>query len=148
MNIINNKSLLYSSLVIQAWLSSSLLGKILWLKWLKENNRIFFKSPVGNTLQAKSWQTEAPLRMLLNNLDPNVAENPEELIVYGGLGKAARNQDCLQSIIKTLKAMELDDTLLIQSGKPVGVFKTNYHAPRVLIANSNLVPNWSSWGAL
>lgn len=115
------------------------------VKVAKEVIQGSLKAHTGTTLQAKYWQTEAPLRMLLNNLDPMVAENPEELIVYGGLGKAARNQECLQSIIETLKTMGLDDTLLIQSGKPVGVFKTNHNSPRVLIANSNLVPNWSTW---
>jgi len=96
--------------------------EVLMVKVINKNKKLVFKSPIGNSLQAKSWQTEAPLRMLLNNLDPIVAENPDEMIVYGGLGKAARNLDCLQVIIKTLKEMDIDDTLLIQSGKPVGVF--------------------------
>ena len=103
------------------------------------------KAPTGTTLQAKSWLTEAALRMLMNNLDPDVAEHPESLIVYGGLGKAARNWPCYEQIIKSLQQLENDETLLIQSGKPVGVFKTHEHAPRVLLANSNLVPHWATW---
>lgn len=103
------------------------------------------KAPHGTTLQAKSWLTEAPLRMLMNNLDPDVAENPAELVVYGGLGRAARNWQCYDKIVETLKNLELDETLLIQSGKPVGVFKTHKDAPRVLLANSNLVPHWATW---
>ena len=99
----------------------------------------------GSTLTAKSWLTEAPLRMLMNNLDPDVAENPDQLIVYGGIGKAARNWDCFEKIVETLTDLEADETLLIQSGKPVGVFKTHANAPRVLIANSNLVPHWATW---
>ena len=85
------------------------------------------------------------MRMLMNNLDPDVAEKPEELIVYGGTGKAARNRECLERIISTLKRLEDDETLLIQSGKPVGVFRTHVEAPRVLIANANLVPRWGNW---
>ncbi len=103
------------------------------------------KAPHGNQISCKGWLQEAALRMLMNNLDPNVAEIPEELIVYGGRGKAARNQECYDAIIKTLKELEDDETLLIQSGKPVGVFKTNEDAPRVIIANSNLVGNWANW---
>ena len=103
------------------------------------------KAPTGTNIQAKSWLTEAPLRMLMNNLDPDVAENPEDLIVYGGIGKAARNWDCFDAIVKKLIELENDETLLIQSGKPVGVFKTHPDAPRVLIANSNLVPAWANW---
>ena len=103
------------------------------------------KSPTGTTLSAKSWLTEAPLRMLMNNLDPQVAEHPDQLVVYGGIGRAARNWECYDKIIATLKRLEVDETLLIQSGKPVGVFKTHEDAPRVLIANSNLVPHWSNW---
>jgi urocanate hydratase len=102
-------------------------------------------APRGSTLSAKSWQTEAPLRMLMNNLDPMVAERPEELVVYGGIGKAARNWECFDQIVATLREMEDDETLLIQSGKPVGVFRTHRSAPRVLIANSNLVPHWATW---
>src|SRR3990167_3075557 len=103
------------------------------------------KAPTGTTLQAKSWLTEAPLRMLMNNLDPNVAEKPEELVVYGGIGRAARDWACYDKIIATLKTLNDNETLLIQSGKPVGVFKTHLDAPRVLIANSNLVPHWANW---
>jgi urocanate hydratase len=99
----------------------------------------------GTTLSAKSWLTEAPLRMLMNNLDPEVAERPEELVVYGGIGRAARNWECFDQIVAVLKRLESDETLLIQSGKPVGVFKTHLDAPRVLIANSNLVPHWANW---
>lgn len=103
------------------------------------------RAPIGPHKQAKSWLTEAALRMIQNNLDPRVAENPEELIVYGGLGKAARNWDCFHQIIEVLKNLESDQTLLIQSGKPVGVFTTHEDAPRVLLANSNLVPHWATW---
>ena len=99
----------------------------------------------GNTLTAKSWLTEAPLRMLMNNLDPQVAENPKELVVYGGIGRAARNWECYDQIVESLTNLNDDETLLVQSGKPVGVFKTHRNAPRVLIANSNLVPHWASW---
>lgn len=102
-------------------------------------------APHGTTLSAKSWLTEAPMRMLMNNLDPNVAENPSDLIVYGSLGRAARDWACFDQIIATLKELNDDETLLIQSGKPVGVFKTQHDAPRVLIANSNLVPHWATW---
>ena len=103
------------------------------------------RAPRGTQLSAKSWLTEAPLRMLMNNLDPEVAERPEDLVVYGGIGKAARNWECFEAIVEVLKALESDETLLVQSGKPVGVFKTHPDAPRVLIANSNLVPNWANW---
>jgi urocanate hydratase len=103
------------------------------------------RAPRGTTLSAKSWLTEAPLRMLMNNLDPEVAERPEELVVYGGIGKAARNWECYERIVETLRALEADESLLIQSGKPVGVFRTHADAPRVLIANSNLVPKWATW---
>ncbi|PJD94329.1 MAG: urocanate hydratase [Legionella sp.] len=103
------------------------------------------KASRGDTLQAKTWLTEAAIRMLCNNLDPEVAENPEELIVYGGLGKAARNWACFDKIIEVLSKLNSDETLLIQSGKPVGVFKTHEDAPRVLLANSNLVPRWATW---
>ncbi len=99
----------------------------------------------GTELSAKSWLTEAPLRMLMNNLDPEVAERPEDLVVYGGIGKAARNWECFDAIVKSLTALNSDESLLIQSGKPVGVFKTHADAPRVLIANSNLVPHWATW---
>ena len=103
------------------------------------------KAPRGTSLTCKNWLTEAPMRMLMNNLDGEVAENPDDLVVYGGIGKAARNWDCFDKIIETLQALEEDETLLIQSGKPVGVFRTHPDAPRVLIANSNLVPRWADW---
>jgi urocanate hydratase len=103
------------------------------------------RSPRGTQLSAKSWLTEAPLRMLMNNLDPEVAERPEDLVVYGGIGKAARNWECFDAIIESLKGLASDQTLLVQSGKPVGVLRTHPDAPRVLIANSNLVPNWANW---
>src|SRR5690606_18342770 len=96
-------------------------------------------------LNALSWLTEAPLRMLMNNLDPEVAERPEDLVVYGGIGKATRNWDCYHAIVKALKVLKSNETLLVQSGKPVGVFTTHEDAPRVLIANSNLVPHWANW---
>ncbi len=99
----------------------------------------------GTTLSARSWLTEAPLRMLMNNLDPEVAENPAELVVYGGIGRAARDWNCFDRIVETLKTLGDDETLLVQSGKPVGVFRTHVDAPRVLIANSNLVPHWATW---
>jgi urocanate hydratase len=103
------------------------------------------RAPRGTTLNARSWATEAPLRMLLNNLDPEVAERPEELIVYGGSGKAARNHDALRALVAALLRLGDDETLLVQSGKPVGVFRTHPGAPRVLIANSLLVPRWATW---
>jgi len=103
------------------------------------------KAPNGNQISCKGWLQEAALRMLMNNLDPEVAEIPNELIVYGGRGKAARNQECYEAIVKTLKELENNETLLVQSGKPVGVFKTHDDAPRVIIANSNLVGNWANW---
>ncbi len=104
-----------------------------------------YKTPVGTTLNCKGWVQEAALRMLLNNLDPDVAERPEELIVYGGRGKAARNIEALDQIIASLKSLEENETLLIQSGKPVGIMRTHKDAPRVLISNSQLVPNWANW---
>lgn len=103
------------------------------------------RAPRGTTLTAKSWQTEAPMRMLMNNLDPEVAERPNDLVVYGGTGKAARSWDAFDAIIAALKDLNADETLLIQSGKPVAVWKTNPWAPRVLIANSNLVGDWATW---
>ena len=103
------------------------------------------KAPHGNEISCKGWLQEAALRMLMNNLDPEVAERPEDLIVYGGRGKAARNSDCYDAIVKSLQDLEDDETLLVQSGKPVGIFKTHTNAPRVLIANSNLVGNWANW---
>jgi urocanate hydratase len=103
------------------------------------------RAPRGTTLTAKSWQTEAPLRMLMNNLDPEVAERPDDLVVYGGTGKAARTWEAFDAIVRTLTTLEKDETLLVQSGKPVGVFRTHEWAPRVLIANSNLVGDWATW---
>ncbi len=102
-------------------------------------------APTGTQLNAKSWLTEAPLRMLMNNLHPDVAEHPHALVVYGGIGRAARNWECYDKIVEVLKRLEDDETLMVQSGKPVGVFKTHTNAPRVLIANSNLVPHWANW---
>ena len=109
-----------------------------------DNSRIV-RAPRGTALSAKSWLTEAPLRMLMNNLDPEVAEKPEELVVYGGIGRAARNWECFDRIVAALRGLDEDQTLLVQSGKPVGVFRTHRDAPRVLIANSNIVPAWATW---
>jgi len=109
------------------------------------DNTRHIKAPRGTTLNAKSWLTEAPLRMLMNNLDAEVAERPEELVVYGGIGRAARDWESFDQIVATLKRLEANETLLVQSGKPVGVFKTHEDAPRVLLANSNLVPHWATW---
>ncbi|NBB16189.1 urocanate hydratase [Caulobacter sp. SLTY] len=109
-----------------------------------DNTRLI-RSPRGLELSAKSWLTEAPMRMLMNNLDPEVAERPEELVVYGGIGRAARDWESFDRIVATLKRLEADETLLVQSGKPVGVFRTHADAPRVLLANSNLVPHWAHW---
>lgn len=109
-----------------------------------DNSRII-KPATGTELSAKSWLTEAALRMLMNNLHPDVAERPEELVVYGGIGRAARNWESYDKIVETLRRLEGDQTLLVQSGKPVGVFRTHADAPRVLIANSNLVPHWATW---
>src|SRR5437879_4798103 len=103
------------------------------------------RAPRGTELNAGQWSTEAPLRMLLNNLDPEVAENPQELVVYGGSGKAARSHEALRAIVGSLLELRADETLLVQSGKPVGVFRTHTFAPRVLIANSLLVPKWATW---
>ncbi|MEZ5590845.1 MAG: urocanate hydratase [Gammaproteobacteria bacterium] len=109
-----------------------------------DNSRVI-RAPRGTALSAKSWLSEAPLRMLMNNLDPDVAERPEELVVYGGIGRAARDWQSFDRIVSALQALEADETLLVQSGKPVGVFRTHTDAPRVLIANSNLVPEWATW---
>ena len=109
------------------------------------NKNRSIKAPTGTRLQARSWLTEAPLRMLMNNLDAEVAERPEDLVVYGGIGKAARNWDAYDAIVASLRELADDETLLVQSGKPVGVFRTHADAPRVLIANSNLVPAWANW---
>src|SRR5919106_4786563 len=103
------------------------------------------RAPRGTALSARSWLTEAPLRMLMNNLDAEVAERPEELVVYGGIGRAARDWTCFDRIVQSLEELDADETLLVQSGKPVGIFKTHADAPRVLIANSNLVPYWATW---
>ena len=108
------------------------------------NSRVIH-APRGTEISAKSWLTEAPLRMLMNNLDPDVAERPDDLVVYGGSGRAARDWDSFDRIVTTLRRLEADQTLLVQSGKPVGVFRTHGDAPRVLIANSNLVPHWATW---
>lgn len=113
------------------------------MQTLKEKKSI--KADTGSTITCKSWIQEAAMRMLMNNLDPQVAENPAELIVYGGKGKAARNWDCYNAIIDSLKKLENDETLLVQSGKPVAVFKTHTNAPRVIISNSMLVPDWANW---
>jgi len=110
----------------------------------RDDSRII-RAPRGSQLSARSWLTEAPLRMIMNNLDPENAENPAELVVYGGIGKAARSWECYDRIIETLRRLGDDETLLVQSGKPVGVFRTHADAPRVLIANSNLVPHWATW---
>jgi urocanate hydratase len=110
----------------------------------RDNTRVI-KSPTGPEISARSWLTEAPLRMLMNNLDPGVAERPEELVVYGGIGRAARNWEAFDRIVASLRALAEDETLLVQSGKPVGIFRTHKDAPRVLIANSNLVPHWADW---
>ena len=103
------------------------------------------RAPRGSTLNAKSWATEAPLRMLLNNLDAEVAERPEDLVVYGGSGRAARSHDALKGIVRALLELGDAETLLVQSGKPVAVFRTTAQSPRVLIANSLLVPRWATW---
>jgi urocanate hydratase len=111
----------------------------------RTDNSRRIKAPTGPTLSAKNWQAEAALRMLMNNLDPDVAEAPESLVVYGGIGRAARNWEAYDTIVETLRRLDADETLLVQSGKPVGVFRTHENAPRVLIANSNLVPHWATW---
>src|SRR3954454_13399109 len=103
------------------------------------------RAPRGSELTCKGWQQEAPMRMLMNNLDPEVAERPDDLVVYGGTGRAARSWDAFDAIVRTLQGLGDDETLLVQSGKPVGVFRTHEWAPRVLIANSNLVPDWANW---
>src|SRR5436305_8727852 len=103
------------------------------------------RAPRGSAITCKGWQQEAAMRMLMNNLDEEVAERPQDLVVYGGTGKAARNWDCYRAIVASLRELESEETLLVQSGKPVGIFKTHDYAPRVLIANSNLVGHWSNW---
>src|SRR3974390_2755338 len=112
---------------------------------LSDMIRNVIRAPRGNDISCKGWQQEAALRMLMNNLDPEVAREPDNLIVYGGTGKAARNWDCYHQIIESLKELENDETLLIQSGKPVGIFQTYNHSPRVLISNAMLVPHWATW---
>src|SRR5262245_9675166 len=109
-----------------------------------DNARVI-RAPRGAQITAKSWLTEAPLRMLMNNLDPEVGEKPSELVVYGGIGRAARDWESFDRIVAALRSLEGDETLLVQSGKPVGIFRTHADAPRVLIANSNLVGHWSNW---
>ena len=111
----------------------------------RRDNSRHISAPTGPDLSCRSWTTEAALRMLMNNLDPGVAEAPEELVVYGGIGRAARDWESYDQIVATLRRLEEDQTLLVQSGKPVGVFRTHKDAPRVLIANSNLVPKWADW---
>ena len=112
---------------------------------IAEIEKVNIKAPHGSKLSCKGWIQEAAMRMLMNNLDPEVAENPAELIVYGGSGKAARNWNCYEAIISSLKKLENDETLLVQSGKPVGIFKTNLNSPRVIISNAMLVPKWANW---
>ena len=112
---------------------------------IRRDNSRHIKAATGPELTAKSWTTEAAMRMLMNNLDPDVAEAPEELVVYGGIGRAARDWESYDTIVATLKRLDEDETLLVQSGKPVGVFRTHSDAPRVLLANSNLVPKWADW---
>jgi urocanate hydratase len=112
---------------------------------ISQTDKLNIKAPHGSQISCKGWLQEAAMRMLMNNLDTEVGENPAELIVYGGSGKAARNWDCYNSIISSLKELENDETLLVQSGKPVGIFKTNINAPRVIISNSMLVPHWANW---
>ncbi|MBC7999104.1 MAG: urocanate hydratase, partial [Leptolyngbya sp.] len=124
---------------------SKLSGPELIKAILQSKASIQVKAPRGTSLNTKGWVQEAALRMLLNNLDPEVAERPEDLVVYGGSGKAARNWDCLKAIVKELTELENDETLLVQSGKPVGKFRSHEDAPRVLIANSNLVGHWATW---
>ena len=109
-----------------------------------DNARVI-RAPRGARISAKSCLTEAPLRMIMNNLDPDVAEKPNELVVYGGIGRAARNWECFDRIVAGLRDLESDETLLVQSGKPVGVLRTHADAPRVLIANSDIVPHWATW---
>ena len=112
---------------------------------LRRDETRVIRAPRGTQKTCKSWLTEAAYRMIQNNLDPDVAENPKSLVVYGGIGRAARNWACFDAILEALRNLEDDQTLLVQSGKPVGVFRTHPDAPRVLIANSNLVPHWATW---
>src|SRR5688572_2689522 len=110
-----------------------------------EAGKRVIRAPRGSTLSCRGWPQEAALRMLMNNLDPDVAERPEDLVVYGGTGRAARSWEAFDAIVRTLRTLAHDETLLVQSGKPVAVFRTHAHAPRVLIANSNLVGRWATW---
>ena len=112
---------------------------------ISEEQKISIKAPTGTKISCKGWIQEAAMRMLMNNLDPEVAEKPEKLIIYGGSGKAARNWESYEAIVNSLKELENDETLLIQSGKPVGIFKTYTDAPRVIISNAMLVPDWATW---
>src|SRR5438309_8362357 len=109
------------------------------------SGRRVIHAPHGSECTCKGWHQEAAMRMLMNNLDPNVAENPDQLVVYGGTGRAARSWAAFDAIVRSLRSLENDETLLVQSGKPVGIFRTHTNAPRVLIANSNLVPHWGTW---
>src|SRR6188508_627587 len=111
----------------------------------RRDNSRHIRARRGSEILAKSWATEAAVRMLMNNLDDEVAEDPQSLVVYGGIGRAARNWECFDKIVEVLRRLEGNETLLVQSGKPVGVFETHPDAPRVLIANSNLVPRWATW---
>jgi urocanate hydratase len=135
----------YFRRIVMTTASTPIAGAKLIKEILASKQPITVRAPHGNELNTKGWIQEAALRMLLNNLDPDVAERPQDLVVYGGSGKAARNWQCLQAIVKALVSLENDETLLVQSGKPVGVFKTHADAPRVLIANSNLVGAWANW---
>ena len=112
---------------------------------MSDTKRTPLRAPRGPVLSCRNWISEAALRMLMNNLDPEVAERPQELVVYGGIGKAARNWQCFDQIVASLRDLGEDETLLVQSGKPVGVFRTHPDSPRVLIANSNLVAHWADW---
>src|SRR5689334_750957 len=111
----------------------------------RERGQRVIRAPRGSTISCKGWQQEAALRMLMNNLDPDVAERPDDLVVYGGTGRAARSWEAFDAIVRSLRSLENDETLLVQSGKPVGIFRTHTGAPRVLIANANLVGRWATW---
>ena len=120
-------------------------GRVCWMAWELQQQARTVRAPRGSEISCKGWQQEAALRMLMNNLDPEVAEHPEDLVVYGGTGRAARSWEAFDAIVATLRTLENDETMLVQSGKPVGVFRTHEWAPRVLIANSNLVGDWANW---
>src|SRR4029453_8865221 len=111
----------------------------------KDTGKRVIRAPRGSTISCRAWQQETALRIVMNNLDPDVPERPEDLVVYGGTGRAARSWEAFDAIVKTLRTLAHDETLLVQSGKPVAVFRTHAHAPRVLIANSNLVGRWATW---